>query len=65
MALPVQDQLKYWGIAAAVFCVVLYALGNVLLPFVLGGAMAYCLDPVADRLERAGTSRVAATGSRK
>lgn len=61
MALPVQDQLKYWGIAAAVFCLVLYALGDVLLPFVLGGAIAYFLDPVADRLERAGTSRVAAT----
>ena len=61
MALPVQDQLKYWGIAAAVFCVVLYALGDVLLPFVLGGAIAYFLDPVADRLERAGTSRVVAT----
>ncbi|MEM6310652.1 MAG: AI-2E family transporter [Pseudomonadota bacterium] len=61
MALPVQDQLKYWGIAAVVFCVVLYALGDVLLPFVLGGAIAYFLDPVADRLERAGTSRVAAT----
>ena len=31
-----------------------------ILPFVLGGAIAYCLDPIADRLERLGLSRVAA-----
>ena len=37
----------------------LWFLGDVILPFVLGGAIAYCLDPIADRLERAGCSRVA------
>ncbi len=58
MALPVQQQAKYWGIAAAVFLVTLWYLGNVILPFVLGGAIAYCLDPIADRLERMGLSRV-------
>lgn len=58
MALPVQQQAKYWGIAAAVFLVALWYLGNVILPFVLGGAIAYCLDPIADRLERIGLSRV-------
>ncbi|MCI5112875.1 MAG: AI-2E family transporter [Marivita sp.] len=61
MALPAREQLKYWGIAAAVFAVVLWFLGDVLLPFVLGGAIAYFLDPVADRLERMGFSRVMAT----
>ncbi len=61
MALPVEVQAKYWGIAAAVFLAVLWFLGDVLLPFVLGGAIAYFLDPVADRLERAGASRTAAT----
>lgn len=60
MALPVRDQVKYWGIATAVFLVVLWFLGDVILPFVLGGAIAYCLDPFADRLQRAGLSRVAA-----
>lgn len=60
MALPVKDQIKYWGIAMAVFLVVLWALGDVILPFVLGGAIAYLLDPVADRLQRAGLSRVLA-----
>ncbi len=59
MALPVRDQLKYWGIAALVFFAVLYLLGDVMLPFLVGGAIAYFLDPVADRLQRAGLSRVA------
>ena len=61
MALPVREQLKYWGIAAAVFLIVLWFLGDVLLPFLLGGAIAYFLDPVADRLERMGLSRTFAT----
>ncbi|MGI9390286.1 MAG: AI-2E family transporter [Boseongicola sp.] len=62
MALPVGDQLKYWGVAAAVFFVVLWFLGDVILPFVLGAAIAYFLDPVADRIEAAGLSRGMATG---
>ncbi len=62
MALPVKDQLRYWGIATVVFVVILWALGDVLLPFVIGGAIAYFLDPVADRLEKLGLSRMAATG---
>ncbi|MFT7310674.1 MAG: hypothetical protein ACI853_001164, partial [Paracoccaceae bacterium] len=51
MALPVQDQLKYWGLASAVFFFVLWMLGDVILPFVLGGAIAYCLDPIAGWFE--------------
>lgn len=61
MALPVRQQLTYWGLATAGFLFILWALGNVILPFVVGGAIAYFLDPVADRLERAGMSRVMAT----
>ena len=61
MALPVRDQIKYWGIAAAVLFLLLWLLGNVLLPFVLGAAIAYFLDPVADKLENYGLSRMAAT----
>ena len=60
MALPIREQFKYWGIAAAVFVLALWFLGNVILPFVLGGAIAYFLDPIADRLERLGLSRAAA-----
>jgi len=59
MALPVKDQALYWGLAIAVILMTLWALGNVILPFVLGGAIAYVLDPIADRLERLGLSRVA------
>ncbi len=61
MALPVQDQAKYWGVAAVIFGLVLWFLGDVLLPFIVGGAIAYMMDPVADRLERLKFSRVAAT----
>jgi predicted PurR-regulated permease PerM len=61
MALPVREQLKYWGIATAVFLIALWWLGDVILPFVLGGAVAYFLDPVADRLESMGASRALAT----
>lgn len=61
MALPAREQAKYWGIAAVLLFAVLWVLGDVLLPFVLGGAIAYLLDPLADRLERAGLSRVMAT----
>ncbi|MDI3335224.1 AI-2E family transporter [Defluviimonas aestuarii] len=61
MALPIRHQATYWGIAAGVFFAALWGLGNVILPFLVGGAIAYFLDPVADRLERAGLSRSAAT----
>jgi predicted PurR-regulated permease PerM len=61
MALPVKDQMKYWGITTAIFMIVLWYLGDVILPFILGGAIAYFLDPVADKLERLGCSRVVAT----
>lgn len=61
MALPIKQQLTYWGIAAALFLAALWALGQVLAPFLVGGAIAYFLDPVADRLERLGLSRVLAT----
>lgn len=57
MALPVREQAKIWGGATLVFLVLLWFLGDVILPFVLGGAIAYILDPVADRLERLGLSR--------
>ncbi len=61
MALPVRQQLMYWGIATAVFLLLLWTLGQVILPFVVGGAIAYFLDPVADRLERMGCSRAIST----
>ena len=61
MALSVSEQGKYWGIALIIGVVSFWALGNVLLPFLTGMAIAYFLDPVADRLELMGLSRTAAT----
>jgi predicted PurR-regulated permease PerM len=61
MAWPIKDQAKVWGVVLIVAFVALWFAGSVLLPFLVGGALAYFLDPVADRLERAGLSRVAAT----
>ena len=63
MALPVRQQLIYWSIAAAVLALMLWKLGDVILPFIVGGAIAYFLDPLADRLERLGFSRAAATAT--
>lgn len=61
MALPMREQAKYWGIALLLFFVIMWFLGGVILPFIVGSAIAYFLDPVADRLEKLGLSRVAAT----
>ena len=61
MALPIGIQIRYWGAAALAFVFILWALGDILLPFVLGGAIAYFLDPVADRLQRLGLGRTMAT----
>jgi predicted PurR-regulated permease PerM len=54
-------QLRFWLIAAAVLVALLYVFSEILLPFVAGLVLAYFLDPVADRLERTGLSRVWAT----
>ncbi|PTV97181.1 putative PurR-regulated permease PerM [Rhodobacter aestuarii] len=63
MALPVRQQVTYWGVAMGALVVVLWGLGDVILPFLVGGAIAYFLDPLADRLERAGASRAVATAT--
>lgn len=61
MSLSLQQQARYWGIAAVLFFALLWGLGTVMLPFLVGGAIAYFLDPVADRLEQIGLSRSTAT----
>ena len=53
-------QAIWWGAVALVLALVLWLLGAAIMPFVLGMAIAYLLDPVVDRLERAGVSRVLA-----
>ena len=60
MALPIKHQLIYWLAALALFFVLLSVFGSVFLPFLIGGAIAYFLDPVADRLETWGLGRASA-----
>jgi len=54
-------QILFWFLAAALLGLFIYMFSGILLPFVAGMAVAYFLDPVADRLERIGFSRTAAT----
>jgi predicted PurR-regulated permease PerM len=59
--MTLQRQFTFWLIAIIVFVVLLYMLRPILLPFVMGLAIAYFLDPVADWLERLKVPRLAAT----
>ena len=54
-------QLMFWLAALVVSVIFLYVFRTVLLPFIAGMALAYLLDPIADRLEAMGASRLAAT----
>lgn len=56
-----QRQLRFWGLGALVFIGLLWLLGDVLLPFVAGMAVAYLLDPLVDKLERLRAPRWLAT----
>ncbi|HWT30143.1 MAG TPA: AI-2E family transporter [Propylenella sp.] len=59
MTLP--RQALFWTAALVVLLLFLWLFSDILLPFVLGMALAYLLDPVADALQRAGMSRFWAT----
>src|SRR5437868_2506356 len=52
---------RFWAAAAIVFVLILWLLNDILLPFVVGMAVAYFLDPVVVRLQRVGLSRAWAT----
>ena len=54
-------QIFFWIGAVIAFGLFLYVFSSILLPFVVGMTLAYFLDPVADRLERLGLSRMLAT----
>jgi predicted PurR-regulated permease PerM len=54
-------QVLFWLGAALVLALFLYVFRSILLPFLAGMAIAYFLDPVADRLERLGLSRLIST----
>jgi predicted PurR-regulated permease PerM len=59
--MTLQRQIGFWLVSLVVFVLLLVLLRDILLPFVAALALAYLLDPLADRLERAGMSRLAAT----
>ena len=56
-----QRQMKFWLIAFALIVLVLWLLSEILLPFIMGLAIAYLLTPFVDRLERGGANRLAAS----
>jgi predicted PurR-regulated permease PerM len=57
----VERKIALWVLAIAVLAALLWLVSGILLPFVAGLALAYFLDPVADRLERLGLGRTIAT----
>jgi predicted PurR-regulated permease PerM len=60
--MSIQRQIAIWAAVITVFILMLWLLKGILLPFVAGMAIAYFLDQLADRLEKYGLSRAAATG---
>jgi predicted PurR-regulated permease PerM len=59
--MTLQRQITFWLGALVALIFVLWTLQAILLPFIAGFVLAYFLDPVADRLERLGLPRIAAT----
>ncbi|MBY0531280.1 MAG: AI-2E family transporter [Xanthobacteraceae bacterium] len=56
-----QRQVLFWVGALILLVLAMWVLREVLLPFVAGIVLAYFLNPVADRLERYGVSRMVAS----
>jgi len=55
-----ERNVVFWVAALVVFVGLLWLLSPILLPFVLGMAIAYVLDPLANRLSKHGVSRLLA-----
>ena len=56
--IAVPRQVWFWLATAIAIGLALWLLHGILLPFVAGMALAYLLDPLANRLERLGLNRV-------
>jgi len=61
LAPAIRRQIIFWLVTSVVMVLFLWMFRAILLPFVAGMALAYFLDPVADRLEKWGASRLIAT----
>ncbi|MFV0473789.1 MAG: AI-2E family transporter [Pikeienuella sp.] len=59
--MTLREQAGWWMGGLIVLVMLLVLLSNVLLPFILAAGIAYFSDPLADRLERRGCSRVLST----
>ena len=58
--MTLQKQVLIWAASFAVLVFVLWLLSPILLPFLAGLVLAYFLDPIADRLQKWGMSRLTA-----
>ncbi|MEL6265971.1 MAG: AI-2E family transporter [Pseudomonadota bacterium] len=61
--MTVGEQLRWWGIGLVATLALVWFLSAPLLPFIMGAIIAYLADPLADRLEKVGMSRLMATVS--
>ena len=59
--MQIERNIVFWSAALAVFVGLLWLLSPILLPFVLGMAIAYLLDPLNRRLTKRGMSRTFAS----
>ncbi len=57
----IERQIGFWIGALALLILFLWLFSGVLLPFAAAFVIAYLLDPLADRLQRLGMNRLAAT----
>ena len=48
--MPLRDQLRFWVLAGLAFILLVWVFSDILLPFVLGMAFAYLLDPAVEAL---------------
>jgi predicted PurR-regulated permease PerM len=55
------EQARWWSVAAVALLLFIWAFSSALTPFLAGMAIAYFLDPLADRLEARGLTRLAST----
>jgi predicted PurR-regulated permease PerM len=56
----IERHFVFWVAAFLIFVGLLWLLHQILLPFVVGAALAYLLDPLANRLSKHGLSRLVA-----
>ncbi len=60
-AASLRSQIYFWMVMLIATLSFIWLFSDILLPFLAGMALAYFLDPVADRLEEIGASRIVAT----